>query len=97
MVAVVVEHVIFAAGVFLGHLLYDLGESIVHEGDLAEVYLFVEGVVGSLGLHLEDAGVLGVGGADAVAVLDVAMVRGGCTRFRCRCGRRLIQGIVGIY
>ena len=87
MITVVVEHVVVAAGVFLGHLLYDLCESVVHEGDLAEIHFFVEGVVGSLRLHLEDAGILGVGGADTVAVLDVAMVKKGCTRFRCRCER----------
>ena len=77
MVAVVVEHVVWSAGVLLRHLLDDLRESVVHDGDLAEIYFAVEDVVGPLGLHFEDAWIFGVGRAYTVTIFHSATLKDG--------------------
>ena len=60
MVAVEVEHVIISTCVLLGKFLDDLVQSVVHYSHLSEVYLPVEDVVCTLGLHLKNSRVLRV-------------------------------------
>ena len=77
MVAVVVEHVVLAAGVLLWHLIDDLGQSVVHDGDLTEIYFAVEDVVGPLGFHFEDAWIFGVGRTYTVTIFYIALSKDG--------------------
>jgi hypothetical protein len=71
-VAIEIEHVVLAAGVFFGEVSDYLPEAVAHHRDFSEVELAIEGVVGGLGLDDDDAGLRGVGRHHAVAVLFVA-------------------------
>ena len=77
MIAVVVEHVVLTAGILLWHLVNDLGQSVVHDGDLAEIYFAVEDIVGPLGFHFQDAWIFGVGRAYTVTIFYIAASKDG--------------------